>query len=157
MITSGIIRLVVTIICLRKQWDDDTYAAVPVCAKRLELMMNGGIKYVRSNLIQLKSLGVRLIKGLQWHERGERVRVYIIMEYIYKQDKRCKVKHCGKQRQCVTNRNCFLTHWGRDNMAATMADDTFKYKFVNENALISIKTSPRFLTVQLTIFHHWFR
>ena len=26
-----------------------------------------------------------------------------------------------------------LTHWGRDKMAATLADDTFKYKFVNEN------------------------
>ena len=32
-----------------------------------------------------------------------------------------------------------LTHWRRDKMAAILADDTFKYKFVNENILISIK------------------
>ena len=29
-------------------------------------------------------------------------------------------------------------------MAATLADDTFKYKFVDENVLISIKLSPKF-------------
>ena len=29
-----------------------------------------------------------------------------------------------------------LTHWGWDKMAATLADDTFKCKFVNENILI---------------------
>ena len=30
-------------------------------------------------------------------------------------------------------------------MAATLADDTFKYKFVNENFLISIKLSLKFV------------
>ena len=30
-------------------------------------------------------------------------------------------------------------------MAATLADDTFKYKFVNENVLISIKFSLKFV------------
>ena len=38
-----------------------------------------------------------------------------------------------------------LTRWGRDKMAATLADDTFKYKFFNENVLISIKISLRFV------------
>ena len=31
------------------------------------------------------------------------------------------------------------THWGQGKKAATFADDTFKYKFVNENVLILIK------------------
>ena len=30
-------------------------------------------------------------------------------------------------------------------MTATLADDTFKYKFVNENILISIKLSLKFV------------
>ena len=30
-------------------------------------------------------------------------------------------------------------------MAATLADDTFKYKFVNENVLILIKMSLKFV------------
>ena len=30
-------------------------------------------------------------------------------------------------------------------MAITLADDTFKCKFVNENILISIKVSPKFV------------
>ena len=34
--------------------------------------------------------------------------------------------------------NC-LTHWGRDKMAATLADDIFSCNFVNENISISIK------------------
>ena len=34
-----------------------------------------------------------------------------------------------------------LTHWGRGKMAVTLADDTFKCKFVNENILISITVS----------------
>ena len=38
-----------------------------------------------------------------------------------------------------------LSHWGRDKMAATLADDTFKYKFVNENTLISIQKSLNFV------------
>ena len=41
--------------------------------------------------------------------------------------------------------NNALTHWGRDKMAATLADDTFKCKFVNENILISIKISLKFV------------
>ena len=40
----------------------------------------------------------------------------------------------------------FLTHWGQDKMAATLADDTFKRKFVNENILISIKISLKFVS-----------
>ena len=36
---------------------------------------------------------------------------------------------------CITN----LTHWGQDKIATTLADITFKYKFVNENVLILIK------------------
>ena len=31
------------------------------------------------------------------------------------------------------NRKPLLTYWGQDKMAATLADDTFKYKYVNEN------------------------
>ena len=38
-----------------------------------------------------------------------------------------------------------LTHWGRDKMAATLADDTFKCKFANENILISMKISLKFV------------
>ena len=38
-----------------------------------------------------------------------------------------------------------LTHWGRDKMATTLADDTFKWKFVNENVLILIKISLKFV------------
>ena len=38
-----------------------------------------------------------------------------------------------------------LTHWGRDKMAATLADDTFICKFVNENILISKKKSLKFI------------
>ena len=34
-----------------------------------------------------------------------------------------------------------LTHWGRGKMAVTLADNTFKCKFVNENIWISIKVS----------------
>ena len=39
-----------------------------------------------------------------------------------------------------------LTHWGRDKMAATLADDTFKRKFVNENILISMKIWLKFIS-----------
>ena len=39
-----------------------------------------------------------------------------------------------------------LTHWGRDKMATTVADDTFKHKFVNENILIPIKISLKFVS-----------
>ena len=39
-----------------------------------------------------------------------------------------------------------LTHWGRDKMAATLADDTFKRKFVKENILISIQISLKFVS-----------
>ena len=58
-----------------------------------------------------------------------------------------------------TRNNTKSTHWGRDKMAATLADDTFKCKFVNENILISIKKIhwSLFLMVQLTICQHWFR
>ena len=38
-----------------------------------------------------------------------------------------------------------LTRWGRYKMAATLADDTFKCKFFNENILISIKISLKFV------------
>ena len=38
-----------------------------------------------------------------------------------------------------------LTHLGWDKMAATLADDTFKCKFVNENILISITISLKFV------------
>ena len=38
-----------------------------------------------------------------------------------------------------------LTHWGRDKMAATFADDTFKCKVANENLLISMKISLKFV------------
>ena len=34
-----------------------------------------------------------------------------------------------------------LTHWGQDKTASTLAGDIFKCNFVNENVLISIKTS----------------
>ena len=39
----------------------------------------------------------------------------------------------------------YLTHWGRDKMVATLADDTFKYKFVNKNDLISTKKTLKFV------------
>ena len=39
-----------------------------------------------------------------------------------------------------------LTHWGRDKMAATLADDTFKRRFANEDILISIKISLKFVS-----------
>ena len=38
-----------------------------------------------------------------------------------------------------------LTHWGRDKIAPTLANDNFKCKFVNENILISIKISLKFV------------
>ena len=38
-----------------------------------------------------------------------------------------------------------LTHWGLDKMAVTLADDTFKSKLVNENILIAIKNSLKFV------------
>ena len=38
-----------------------------------------------------------------------------------------------------------LTHGGWDKMAATLADDISKCKFVNENALISIQNSLNFV------------
>ena len=39
----------------------------------------------------------------------------------------------------------YLAHWGRDKMAATLPDDTFKCKFVNDNILILIKISLNFV------------
>ena len=33
----------------------------------------------------------------------------------------------------------WLTHWGRDKMAVTLADDIFKCIFLKENVWISIK------------------
>ena len=39
-----------------------------------------------------------------------------------------------------------LTHWGRNKMAATLAEDTFKRKFVNENILISMKIWLKFVS-----------
>ena len=38
-----------------------------------------------------------------------------------------------------------LTHWGRDNMTALSADDTFKRISLNENVIISIKISLKFV------------
>ena len=37
------------------------------------------------------------------------------------------------------------SHWGRGKMAATLAGDIIKYKFVNENDLIAIKISLTFV------------
>ena len=45
-----------------------------------------------------------------------------------------------------------LTHWGRDEMAATLADDVFKCIFLNENVWILIDDWILFVRVQLTIF-----
>ena len=45
----------------------------------------------------------------------------------------------------TTKQRIRLTHWGRDKMATTLADDTFEYKFVNETVLISIKISMKFV------------
>ena len=39
----------------------------------------------------------------------------------------------------------YLTHWGRDKMAANFADYTFNRIFFNENARISIKFSLKFV------------
>ena len=40
----------------------------------------------------------------------------------------------------------FLTHWGRDNMAAiSHSDDTFKYIFLNDNVIISAIISLKFV------------
>ena len=39
----------------------------------------------------------------------------------------------------IAETNRPLTQWGWDEMAGTLADDTFKYKFANENALTSTK------------------
>ena len=39
----------------------------------------------------------------------------------------------------------FSTDWGRDKMATALADATSKYKFVNENDLIFIKKSLKFI------------
>ena len=38
-----------------------------------------------------------------------------------------------------------LTHWGRYKMAAIFPDDTFKRIFLNENIIISIKISLKFV------------
>ena len=38
-----------------------------------------------------------------------------------------------------------LTHWGRDKMAATLADDIFKCIFLDENIWISIRISLKFV------------
>ena len=52
----------------------------------------------------------------------------------------------------------YSTHSSGDNMAATLAEDTSKYKFVNENIWISIKISMKFVPKgQWTIFRHWFK
>ena len=45
----------------------------------------------------------------------------------------------------ITDNSTLLTHWGRDKMAATLADATFKCKYVNENILVSIKISLKFV------------
>ena len=52
--------------------------------------------------------------------------------------------HVTHQR-CASQDQNELTHWGRGKMAVTLADDTFKCKFVNENILISIKVSLKFV------------
>ena len=39
----------------------------------------------------------------------------------------------------------FLTHWGQDKMATTLADNIFKCKFVNGNILISMKNLLKFV------------
>ena len=49
--------------------------------------------------------------------------------------------HTSVQRTWKVN----LTHWGWDKMATTLADDTLKCKFVNENISISIKISLKFV------------
>ena len=38
-----------------------------------------------------------------------------------------------------------LIHWGQHKMAAILADDTFKRIFLNENVIISIKFSLKFV------------
>ena len=50
----------------------------------------------------------------------------------------------------------FLTHWGRDKMAAHFADDTFKRIFLKENIRILKFRWSLFLRAQLTILHRWF-
>ena len=44
--------------------------------------------------------------------------------------------------KCTYN---WLTQWRQDKMATTLADNTFKYKFFNENVSISIKNSLKFV------------
>ena len=39
----------------------------------------------------------------------------------------------------------WLTHWGRDKMTVTLADDIFKCIFLKENVWISIKISLKFV------------
>ena len=44
-----------------------------------------------------------------------------------------------------------------DKMAAILADDTFKYFFLNEKCRIPIQISPKFVPmIQLIISQHWF-
>ena len=51
-----------------------------------------------------------------------------------------------------------LTHLPLDKMAAILADDIFKWIFLNENGRIPIQISLKFVPrVQLTISQHWFR
>ena len=39
-----------------------------------------------------------------------------------------------------------LTHWGRDKMVDTLADNIFKHIFLDENVGITIQTSLQFVS-----------
>ena len=47
--------------------------------------------------------------------------------------------------RCASQGQDELTHWGRGKMVVTLADDTFKCKVVNENILILMKVSLKFV------------
>ena len=46
---------------------------------------------------------------------------------------------------CGTPYVDLLAHWDRDKIAATLADDIFKCIFVNENVLIAVHISLKFV------------
>ena len=81
--------------------------------------------------------------------------VFVVYPYLNHEVQRCYIKNTSKTPYsshsldpclCYTSvlAVLYLTHWGHDKMAATLADDTSKYKFVNEEVSVSAKNSLKF-------------
>ena len=117
-------------------WGRVTHICV---SKQTIIGSDNGLSPGRRQAIIWTNAGILLIgtKGTNFSEVLIEIRIFLFKKMGLN-------VFSGKWRPFCLGLNV-LTHWGQDKMAATLADNTFKYKFVNENVLISMKNSLKFV------------